>query len=108
MAVEDQHELILYDSEEGPAKSWRTVIPNTLLFDEEFGGFMGIIENFAQVIRGADQPLVTGWDGYRAFELLTAMQLSLSRKAPISLPLDPQSADVEVREWLAASGWSGE
>ncbi len=44
----------LYDSEEGPAKSWRPVVPNTLLFDEEFGGFMGLIENFLQVIRGQD------------------------------------------------------
>jgi hypothetical protein len=35
-------------------------VPNTLLFDEEFGGFMGLIENFLQVIRGAELPAVAG------------------------------------------------
>ena len=34
LAVEDQYELLLYDSEQGPAQSWRPVIPNTLIFDE--------------------------------------------------------------------------
>ncbi|MEZ4667441.1 MAG: Gfo/Idh/MocA family oxidoreductase [Anaerolineae bacterium] len=109
LAVEDQHELLIYDSEEGPTKSWRTVIPNTLLFDEEFGGYMGILENFAQVIRGQDTPLVTGIAGYRAFELLTAVQLSLIHNSRISLPLpDPVIADREVRAWLQASGWPGD
>ena len=68
LSVEDQHELLLYDSEEGPAKSWKPVVTNTLLFDEEFGGFMGLVENFLQVIRGHEKPLVTGRDGYRAYE----------------------------------------
>lgn len=107
LCVEDQHELVVYDSEEGPAKSWRTVIPNTLLFDEEFGGYMGLIENFAQVIRGNEQPLVTGWDGYRAFEILRAMQLSLIHWTRIALPLDPQQADAEALAWLQSSGWPG-
>lgn len=100
LSVEDQYELRLYDSEEGPAKSWRPVIPNTLIFDEEFGGFMGLIENFLQVIRGEEEPLVTGWDGHRAYELNVAAHLSLSRRSRIDLPLDPQSADDECREWL--------
>jgi len=95
LAVEDQYELRLYDSEEGPAKSWRPVVPNTLLFDEEFGGFMGVIENFLQVIRGAEQPLVTGWDGYRAYELDVATLLSIHRQAAVSLPLAPRAADTE-------------
>ncbi len=109
LAVEDQHELFIYDSEEGPTQSWRTVVPNTLLFDEEFGGYMGILENFAQVIRGSDVPLVTGLDGYLAFELLRAVQLSLIHRSRISLPLnDPIEADRDVRRWLQMSGWPGE
>jgi predicted dehydrogenase len=100
LAVEDQHELILYQGETQGAQSWRPVVPNTLLFDEEFGGYMGIVENFAQVIRGAEQPLVTGWDGYRAYELLTAMQLALARKTWVLLPLDAEAADAEARAWL--------
>lgn len=100
LSVEDQHELLLYDSEEGPAKSWKPVVTNTLLFDEEFGGFMGLVENFLQVIRGNEKPLVTGWDGYRAFELSAACHISLARKDSVRLPLDPVSGDAELRSWL--------
>jgi predicted dehydrogenase len=100
-AVEDQYELILYDDEEGPAKHWKPVIPNTLIFDEQFGGFMGLIENFLQVIRGKDQPLVTGWDGYRAYELNVAAHLSMNRQTSVHLPLDPEAADEETKDWLA-------
>jgi predicted dehydrogenase len=100
LSVEDQYELVLHDSEEGPTKSWRPVIPNTLLFDEEFGGFMGLLENFLQVIRGLEKPLVTGWDGYRALELSVACHLSLSRREQVHLPLDPSWADSEVDSWL--------
>jgi predicted dehydrogenase len=77
LAVEDQWELLLYDSETGPAKSWRPVIPNTLLFDEEFGGFLGQMENFLQVIRRVEPPLVTGWDGHFALEICDAAHRSL-------------------------------
>ena len=100
LSVEDQHELLLYDSEEGPAKSWKPVVTNTLLFDEEFGGFMGLVENFLQVIRGNEKPLVTGWDGYRAFELSAACHISLARKDSVRLPRDPVSGDAELRSWL--------
>jgi predicted dehydrogenase len=99
-SVEDQYELVLHDSEEGPTKLWRPVIPNTLLFDEEFGGFMGLLENFLQAIRGIEKPLVTGWDGYRALELSVACHLSLSRRDAVHLPLDPLSADKELLSWL--------
>lgn len=88
LAVEDQCELILYDSEAGPAKSWRPVIPNTLIFDEEFGGYMGQVENFLQAIRGAEQPLVTGWDGHHALELCLAAHRSLEQRGKVLLPLE--------------------
>jgi len=87
LTVEDQYELLLYDSEEGPTKSWKPVIPNTLIFDEEFGGFMGLIENFLQVIRREEMPLVTGWDGHKALELLFAAYRSLESKKTIELPI---------------------
>ena len=96
LAVEDQWELRLYDSEEGPAKFWRPAFPNTLLFDEEFGGFMGLIEHFLQVARGVEKPLVTGRDGFRACELAAAILLSLGRRESVRLPLDITSADREV------------
>lgn len=81
------------------------VARRSLRFDEEFGGYMGIIENFAQTIRGLEQPLVTGWDGYRALGLLRAAQMSLSRHAAVTLPLDPAEADQEALDWLRAGGW---
>jgi predicted dehydrogenase len=106
--VDDQYKLTLYDSEEGPAKSWIPIIPNTLFFDEEFGGFMGMIENFLQSIRGIEKPIVTGWDGYHAYELLVASELSLARGGEIlTLPLDPESADKEAHAWLKRAGWPG-
>jgi predicted dehydrogenase len=75
------------------------VIPNTLLFDEEFGGYMGLVAHFAQVIRGIERPLVTGWDGCRAFEVLRAVQMALNTGEWVTLPLDPVSADMAAREW---------
>lgn len=100
LTVDDQFELILYDEEEGPQKHWRPVIPNTLIFDEEFGGFMGMIENFCQVIRGSEEPLVTGWDGHHAYEINAATHISMKNHQVVNLPLDPVTADLEVREWL--------
>jgi len=76
------------------------VIPNTLMFDEEFAGFMGLMENFLQVIRRQEAPLVTGWDGYRAYELNVATLLSLHRQEPVSLPLDAAQADSERASFL--------
>jgi len=49
---------------------------------------VGLLENFCQVIRGAESPLVTGWDGYRALELCVATHRSLEEQAPVRLPLE--------------------
>jgi predicted dehydrogenase len=104
--IDDQYQLTLYDTEEGPTKSWKPAFPNTLMFDEEFGGYMGMIENFLQAIRGSEKPHGTGWDGYRAYELLVASQLSLARGGEIiKLPLDAEAADRETGAWLERSGW---
>ena len=103
LSVEDQYELTIYDSEIGPSKSYKPVLPNTLLFDEEFGGFMGLIENFLQCIRGVDQPLVTGWDGYKSYELAVASHLAIKNGGTISLPLDAELADKECSLWMKNS-----
>ena len=104
LSVEDQYELTLYAGERVGAQSWRPVVPNTLMFDEEFGGYMGLVENFCQAIRGLEAPVVTGWDGCRAYELLTAVHLSLARRSPVELPLaDASAADAEVATWLKRS-----
>jgi predicted dehydrogenase len=100
LAVEDQYELILYDEEEGPAQHWRPAMPNTLLFDEEFGGFTGMLENFLQAVRGREAPEATGWDGYHAYELAVATHLSILRRQPVSLPLNAPEADAELAAGL--------
>ena len=61
---------------------------------------MGMIENFCQAIRGVDRPLVTGWDGHRAYEINVAAHLSMHRREVVQLPLEPQSADEEARAFL--------
>jgi predicted dehydrogenase len=106
--VEDQYKLTLHDSEIEGSKYWTPIIPNTLIFDEEFGGFMGLIENFLQVIRRIEEPLVTGWDGYWAYEVLVACEISLARGGEvIRLPLEPEEADKEAYAWLKTHGWKG-
>jgi predicted dehydrogenase len=106
--VDDQYTLTLHADEMGGAQSWTPVMPNTLLFDEEFGGFMGLLENFAQCIRGAEEPLVSGWDGYKALELLCATEISLANGgALVDLPLDASKATELSLEWLRSSGWPG-
>jgi predicted dehydrogenase len=106
--VDDQYKLTLHDSEMEGSKYWTPIVPNTLIFDEEIGGFMGLIENFFQVIRKEEQSLVTGWDGCRAYEVLLACELSLARGGEIiKLPLEPHAADEEAHAWLVAHGWTG-
>lgn len=98
LAVDDLYELTVYDDEEGPTKSWRPVLTNTLLFDEEFGGYTGTMEHFLDVIRGASPPMITGDDGYRACELVAASHLAMAAGTKVTLPLDPERADHEVGE----------
>jgi len=108
LEVDDQVKLTVHDDETGPSKYWTPVFPNTLLFDEEFGGFMGMLENFIQVIRDAEKPLATGWDGYRAYELARACEVSLARGGEVvPIPLEPFAADQEADGWLKRHGWPG-
>ena len=89
LSVEDQFEVYLYDSEDGPTKVFRTVtVPNNAtIVDPEFCGFVGEIENFAQAIRGVEKPIVTGWDGHRALELAVAARRSLETGRSVNLPI---------------------
>jgi predicted dehydrogenase len=98
LVVDDVFELVLYDSETGAAKVWKPVLANTLLFDEEFGGYLPQLEHFLQVVRGDEEPTVTPMDGYRAVELITAAHLAMARGNTVPLPLDAASADAELAE----------
>ena len=103
LVVDDVFKLVLYDSETGPAKVWKPVLANTLLFDEEFGGYLPQLEHFLQVVRGQEQSSVTPMDGYRAVELITATHLAMASGEAVPLPLDPNEADAELA--LLRSQW---
>jgi predicted dehydrogenase len=98
LAVDDVFELTLHDSETGPTKSWRPVLANTLLFDEEFGGYLPQLEHFLQVVRGEEVPSVSGTDGYKALELIAATHIAIANASAVSLPLEAERADLE---WAA-------
>lgn len=106
LAVDDVHELSLYDSEQGPIQTWRPVFTNTLYFDEEFGGYTGLIEDFLAGIRRERKPSVTGTDGLRAYELVAATHLALATGQTVRLPLDPLEADRQVKSWLSEAAMS--
>ncbi len=105
LVVDDVLDLVVYDSETGPAKSWRPVMASTLVFDEEFGGYMPQLEHFLQVVRGQERPSVVAADGYKAVELVVATHLSLARGEPVRLPLVPDDADAELADLRAR--WGG-
>ena len=101
LAVDDVFELTLYDSETGPSKSWRPVLANTLLFDEEFGGYLPQLEHFLQVARGQEKASITGQDGYKALELIVATHLAMARSDVVRLPLEPGQARDELADLRA-------
>jgi predicted dehydrogenase len=103
LVVDDVFELVLYDSETGPAKVWKPVLANTLLFDEEFGGYVPQLEHFLQVVRGEEEPTVTPMDGYRAVELITATHLAMASGNAVPLPLEATGADADLA--LLRSQW---
>jgi myo-inositol 2-dehydrogenase/D-chiro-inositol 1-dehydrogenase len=103
LVVDDVFELVLYDSETGPAKVWKPVLANTLLFDEEFGGYLPQLEHFLQVVRGQEGASVTARDGYRAVELIAATHLAIASGEAVPLPLDANEADAEMA--LLRSHW---
>lgn len=78
LEVEDGNDLYLYDSEEGPTKSWSAHPPNTLLWDEEFGGYTWELENFLDAVRGIEDSDVDCWDGYKALEIARATHESIA------------------------------
>ena len=94
LSVEDQATLTLHSSEYEPARSWSPVVPNTLLSDLEWGGYVGLLEDFLAAVRGEGAASTGLWDGYRALELVVATRLSLAHGGPVELPLAPSSLQV--------------
>lgn len=87
LAVEGQWTLTLHPAEYEPARVWAPVVPSTLLSAEEWGGWVGMLEDFLEAVRGRSSRLT--WDGYRALELVAATRLSLQQGSPVDVPLPP-------------------
>jgi predicted dehydrogenase len=85
LVVEDQFETTLYDEETGPAKSWRPAMPNTLLFDESFGGYAGLLEHVLDAVRGRVTLSATGAEGAAAVGLIEAVRRSLAEGRDIDI-----------------------
>lgn len=78
--VEDAATITLHGSEEGPSQVWSPVLPHTLIFDEEFGGFVGELKNFIRSIRGEEEPAVTGEDGVAVLEIADMIHTSIRER----------------------------
>jgi predicted dehydrogenase len=85
LVVDNQFELALHDDETGPTRTWRPSIPNTLMFDESFGGYSGLLENVLDAVRGIAPLAVTGRDGASAMALIDATRRSLAQGGEIDL-----------------------
>jgi len=89
LVVEDQLELVLHDEETGPSKLWRPAIPNTLLFDEAFGGYVGLLENALDAVRGTAALAAPGRDGMAAVALVEAIKRSVAGRQTVMLDEAP-------------------
>jgi predicted dehydrogenase len=89
LEVDDQASLALHHAEYEPARVWAPVVPSTLVSAEEWGGYVGLLEDFLAAPRGAAPRSAAPWDGYRALELVVATRRSLADGGPVTLPLEP-------------------
>jgi len=85
LIVDDQIETTLYDDETGPAKSWRPVVPNTLMFDEAFGGYAGLLENVLDAVRGLAPLATPAKDGAATVGLIEAIRRSLAEDRDVDI-----------------------
>ena len=92
LCVEDQSTLTLHADEYEPARSWAPVVPNTLVSAEEWGGYIGMLEDFLAAVRGTRSLSPHSRDGLRALELVVATRLSLAQGVPVELPLEAADA----------------
>ncbi len=85
LVVDDQRETTLYDDESGPAKSWAPVVPNTLMFDETFGGYSGLLDNVLDALRGTGTLLSPALDGANAVGLIEATRHSIAEAREVDI-----------------------
>jgi len=85
LVVDDQRETTLYDEETGPAKSWAPVVPNTLMFDEAFGGYAGLLDNVLDAVRGTATLRTPAEDGANAVGLIEATRRAIAENREVDV-----------------------
>jgi predicted dehydrogenase len=85
LSVEDQYEVRYYGAEDQPARTWVPAISSSSLHLSDFLGYAGEFRNFARAIRGEEEPLVTGWDGYRTLQIVHATRQSIDSRRWVSI-----------------------
>jgi predicted dehydrogenase len=85
LVVDDQRSTTLHDDETGPAQTWAPAIPNTLLFDEAFGGYAGLLDNVLDAVRGLAPLGAPARDGANAVGLIAATRLSISEDRDVDV-----------------------
>jgi predicted dehydrogenase len=76
LEVDDQARAQLHPSELAPAERYEPVVPSTLVSDLEWGGYVPMLEDFLQAVRGSEMALTGPEDGVRALELVEAIERS--------------------------------
>lgn len=76
LEVEDQNDAILHPGEEQPSERWTGVVPNTLVSGLEWGGYVGLLAEWLDAIRGKPPVVTSPADGLRAIELADAIAAS--------------------------------
>jgi len=84
IVVEDGTTVTLHNSEEGPSQTWSPVVPHTLLFDEEFGGYAGELRNFIRAVRGEEEPAISGEDGIAVLQIAEMIHSSIRERRYVS------------------------
>jgi predicted dehydrogenase len=76
--VDDQARAQLHPAELAPAERFEPVVPSTLVSDLEWGGYVPMLEDFLDAVRGGEMALARPWDGVRALELVAAIERSVA------------------------------
>jgi predicted dehydrogenase len=76
LGVEDQGVATLHPGEGRPAETWTPVVPNTLVSGLEWGGYVGMLEEWLDAVRGSPPRVAAPEDGLRAVELVAAIRAS--------------------------------
>jgi predicted dehydrogenase len=80
LEVDDQARASLHAAENAPVELYEPVVPSTLVSDLEWGGYLPMLEEFLEAVRGAQMTLTSSHDGVRALELVEAIEQSAANR----------------------------